>query len=59
MGPRVIALLDRVITNLRYPVHYACLVLLLLVAPHHPMAMVRLGLGCRRALSVQHAVLLT
>lgn len=42
MGPRVIALLDRLITNLRYPVHYACLFLLLLVAPHHPMALVRL-----------------
>ena len=44
MGPRVIALLDRLITNLRYPVHYACLILLVLVAPHHPMAMVRLGI---------------
>jgi hyaluronan synthase len=42
MGPRVIALLDRLITNLRYPVHYACLVLLLLAAPHHPMAVLRL-----------------
>lgn len=42
LGPRVIALLDRLITNLRYPVHYACLLLLLLVAPHHPMGIVRL-----------------
>ncbi len=40
--PRVIALLDRLITNLRYPVYYASLLLLLLVVPHHPLALVRL-----------------
>jgi hyaluronan synthase len=42
LGSRVIALLDRLITNLRYPVHYACLLLLLMVMPHHPLAIVRL-----------------
>ncbi len=39
---RVIALLDRAITNLRYPVHYASLVLLAILLPQHPWAMVRL-----------------
>jgi hyaluronan synthase len=42
MFPCVIALLDRVITNLRYPVYYASLLLLALAAPHHPLAVVRL-----------------
>ena len=39
---RVIALSDRLITNLRYPVHYACMFLLVLTMPHHPFALLRL-----------------
>jgi hyaluronan synthase len=42
LGARIIALADRLITNLRYPVHYACLFLFLLSAPQHPLAVVRL-----------------
>lgn len=42
IGPRVIAFLDRLITNLRYPVQYASLLLLALIAPHHPLTLVRL-----------------
>jgi hyaluronan synthase len=44
LGVRVIALFDRIITNLRYPVHYACLALLCVVLPHHPLTMVRLAI---------------
>lgn len=39
---RVIALFDRLITNLRYPVHYACLLLLAFMLPHHPFTLFRL-----------------
>ena len=39
---RLMALSDRFITNLRYPVHYACLFLLALTMPHHPLALLRL-----------------
>jgi len=42
IGARVIALCDRLITNLRYPVHYACLLLLLITLPHHPLSLLRL-----------------
>lgn len=42
LGARVIALCDRLITNLRYPVHYACLLLLLITLPHHPLSLLRL-----------------
>ena len=38
---RVIALCDRAITNLRYPVHYASLFLILFLAFHHPAILVR------------------
>lgn len=38
---RVIALCDRAITNLRYPVHYASLFLILFLAFHHPALLVR------------------
>jgi hyaluronan synthase len=41
IGSRIIALFDRLITNLRYPIYYASLLLLLVVAPHHPLALVR------------------
>jgi hyaluronan synthase len=30
------------ITNLRYPVHYACLVLLAATMPYHPLSLLRL-----------------
>lgn len=33
---RIIALCDRIITNLRYPVHYASLFLLVFLCLHHP-----------------------
>jgi hyaluronan synthase len=39
---RVIALCDRLITNLRYPVHYACVFLLAFTLPHHPFVLLRL-----------------
>lgn len=39
---RVIALCDRLITNLRYPVHYAVMVLLAVSLVHHPFTIVRL-----------------
>ncbi|MGH9566075.1 MAG: hypothetical protein ACRD4I_08840, partial [Candidatus Angelobacter sp.] len=39
---RLMALCDRFITNLRYPVHYACLFLLALTMPHHPHTLLRL-----------------
>ncbi len=39
---RVIALCDRLITNLRYPVHYATLLLLVVTLAHHPFTIVRL-----------------
>lgn len=39
---RLMALSDRFITNLRYPVHYACLFLLALTMPHHPLTLLRL-----------------
>lgn len=38
---RVIALFDRAITNLRYPVHYASLLLILFLALHHPTILFR------------------
>lgn len=38
---RLIALCDRAITNLRYPVHYASLFLILFLALHHPAILVR------------------
>ena len=41
-GARMISLFDRLITNSRYPVHYACLVLLVLTMPHHPHSLLRL-----------------
>lgn len=39
---RVISLCDRLITNLRYPVHYATMLLLVVTVAHHPLIMVRL-----------------
>jgi hyaluronan synthase len=39
---RVIALCDRIITNLRYPVHYASLFLLALLVMHHPWMLARI-----------------
>lgn len=39
---RVIALCDRIITNLRYPVHYANLFLLALLVMHHPWMLARI-----------------
>lgn len=42
LGARLISICDRLITNLRYPVHYACLVLLAITMPHHPLALLRL-----------------
>ncbi len=42
MAARLISIFDRLITNLRYPVHYACLVLLALTLPHHPLSLLRL-----------------
>ncbi|HWG59537.1 MAG TPA: glycosyltransferase family 2 protein [Candidatus Acidoferrales bacterium] len=33
---RILALCDRLITNLRYPIHYASLFLLIFLAIHHP-----------------------
>lgn len=41
--PRFVALCDRAITNLRYPVHYSGLLLLAFLLPHHPWTMVRLA----------------
>ncbi len=38
---RLIALCDRAITNLRYPVHYASLGLILFVVVHHPAMLIR------------------
>jgi hyaluronan synthase len=42
LASRIISLFDRLITNLRYPVHYACLVLLVIMMPYHPLALFRL-----------------
>jgi hyaluronan synthase len=42
LASRIISIFDRLITNLRYPVHYACLVLLVLTMPYHPVALLRL-----------------
>ncbi|MGE5325333.1 MAG: glycosyltransferase family 2 protein [Actinomycetota bacterium] len=42
LGSRVISLWDRLITNTRYPVHYACLALLFITVPHHPLSLLRL-----------------
>jgi hyaluronan synthase len=42
LGPRVISICDRLITNLRYPVHYACLLLLGMTILHHPLSLLRL-----------------
>ncbi len=42
LRPRLIALCDRVITNLRYPVHYATMSLILITLIHHPLTIVRL-----------------
>lgn len=42
LGARMISLFDRFITNSRYPVHYACLVLLALTMPYHPHSLLRL-----------------
>lgn len=39
---RVIALFDRLITDLRYPVHYACVFLVIFTMPHHPFVVLRL-----------------
>jgi hyaluronan synthase len=39
---RVIALCDRIITNLRYPVHYMSLSLLALLVMHHPWMLARI-----------------
>ncbi len=39
---RAIALCDRLITNLRYPVHYATMILLALTLSHHPFTIIRL-----------------
>ncbi len=41
---RVIALCDRAITNLRFPVHYASLFLILFLSYHHPAILVRFTL---------------
>lgn len=38
---RLIALFDRAVTNLRYPVHYASLFLIVFLAFHHPAILVR------------------
>jgi hyaluronan synthase len=38
----IISIFDRLITNLRYPVHYACLVLLVLTMPQHPLSLMRM-----------------
>ncbi len=37
-----VALVDRLITNLRYPIYYATLFLLVVTILHHPLALVRL-----------------
>jgi hyaluronan synthase len=42
LGSRLISICDRLITNLRYPVHYACLVLLAATMPYHPLSLLRL-----------------
>ena len=42
LGARLISLCDRLITNLRYPVHYACLLLLGVIILHHPLSLLRL-----------------
>ena len=42
LGPRLISICDRLITNLRYPVHYACLLLLAATMPYHPLSLLRL-----------------
>ncbi|HET9181852.1 MAG TPA: glycosyltransferase [Candidatus Angelobacter sp.] len=44
LASRLISLWDRLITNTRYPVHYACLALLFITLPHHPLSLVRLVL---------------
>ena len=38
---RIIALCDRAITNLRYPVHYASIVMILFLVAHHPAMIAR------------------
>ena len=42
LASRIISIFDRLITNLRYPVHYACLGLLALTMPFHPVALFRM-----------------
>ncbi|HJT54454.1 MAG TPA: hypothetical protein VJ848_11430, partial [Candidatus Angelobacter sp.] len=42
LGARLISICDRLITNLRYPVHYACLLLLGVIILHHPLSLLRL-----------------
>ena len=42
LASRLISISDRLITNLRYPVHYACLVLLAVTMPYHPLSLLRL-----------------
>ena len=42
LASRIISLFDRLITNLRFPVHYACLILLVITMPYHPLALFRL-----------------
>ncbi len=42
LGSRLISICDRLITNLRYPVHYACLGLLGVMTPYHPLSLLRL-----------------
>lgn len=42
LGPRVIAIIDKTITNLRYPVSYASLGLIIALAVHEPAAILHL-----------------
>jgi len=42
LGPRIMAIFDRMITNLRFPVYYATLALLVMLSPEHPWMIVRL-----------------
>jgi len=42
LGPRIMAIFDRIITNLRFPVYYATIALLVMLSPGHPWMIVRL-----------------
>jgi hyaluronan synthase len=44
IGPRVIAVFERFITNVRYPINYASLFLLLIAVAHHPRVILRFAI---------------